>query len=462
MSPTGHRPPATLQHALAALGWTLEAADYGDWEAAMPTLVRVGHEADELAALDEAPPWCDILTADATAEVLAARLTRLLAASSQAGVSALARAAQVDELTGVATRTALMRRLADWLDAPPPGVRALAMLDLDRFKSINDVHGHAVGDEVLRAAGALIGARATERDAVGRLGGDEFVLALARTDEPVLRQELDDLQAALRRIALPAASALQVGASVGVAWVREGETGEDLVRRADALLYRAKAAGRGGVEVDDSTRPGEADPEAELRRFMDVTQVFSERLTQMVHTLSRRLVQGARREALEDRLTGVPNRRYFDERLGRECDQARQHGRALALLFLDLDDFGAINRLHGWHFGDLVLQRFVMLATAGIRLTDWLARWGGEEFCVVMPDTPLDVATEVAERLRAGVAGATLESPDGQRLRLTCSVGVAALDAAGGEEPVALAARAAAASRRAKTAGKNRVVTDGA
>lgn len=455
MSPAGITPPPALVETLAGLGWNLEVVAYADWQQALPTVVRVDSEADELLALDEAPPWVEVLRTMPSPEALAARLTR------RVGAVDLVDLAQRDPLTGLLNRQALGRRMPDWLrERGGQAVMALALLDLDHFKRVNDRHGHAAGDAALVVVGELLRERATERDLAFRFGGEEFALLLARTDDAVLRLEIDELMAALRTREIPGLGEERVTTSVGVTWVQPDDEVPDAIRRADAALYRAKASGRDMAVLDDSRGPDRVDAEGELRRFMDVTQVYNERLTQMVNALGRRLLQGARREALEDRLTGVANRRYFDERLARECEQVQASGRALSLLFMDLDDFGAINRQHGYACGDSVLQRFVMLASAGIRLTDWLARWGGEEFCVVMPDTPPEVAAEVAERLRLAVAGATLESPDGQRVRLTCSIGVAAF-VPGTDAPSALAERAGAAVRRAKAAGKNRVLVDG-
>lgn len=456
MCPAGSMPSPTLQRELEALGWRLQPATSGDWQRRVPTLLLAADETEELAALDEAPPWVEVLRSVPSPEVTAARLLRRLAAAD------LAERSHRDGLTGLFGRAALSHLWPGWLsEHGDQGVLALAVLDLDRFKLINERFGHAAGDAVLAAVGELLRAHLAERDLAFRHGGEEFVWLLARTDDTVLRQEIDDFMVALRTRDFPELGGERVTTSMGLTWLQADDAMVAAIRRADDALYRAKASGRDVVVIDESHRPGGVDPEAELRRFMDVTQVYSERLTQMVNALGRRLLQGARREALEDRLTGVANRRYFDERLARECEQAAQHGRPLSLLFIDLDDFGAINRQHGYACGDDVLQRFVMLAAAGIRLTDWLARWGGEEFCVVMPATAPEVAAEVAERLRQSVAGATLTAPDDQRIRLTCSIGVADFRPAT-DEPPALAERAGAAARRAKTAGKNKVVVDGA
>lgn len=455
MSSAGPAVPGEWHDELLALGWQLRPVAWGAWHEPIAALALVHDTAAELQALQDAPAWVEVVHRLPPAVVLAARLARARQAVDRA------EAAHRDALTGLWGRQALAGRLAGWQhERNGQGVQALVLLDVDRMKLVNDAFGFARGDELLRRIGSLLGGWCTERDLAFRHGGEAFVLLLSRTDDVVMRHEIDALLEAVRRLEVPGID-VPVSASAGATWLRPDDSVEAAMARADALLVRAKSSGRNVAVIDDSSRPDRVDPEAELRRFMDVTQVYSERLTQMVHTLGRRMMQGARREALEDRLTGVANRRYFDERLAREFDHARQRGRPLTLLFLDLDDFGAVNRQHGWNFGDTVLQRFVQLAAAGIRLTDWLARWGGEEFCVVMPDTPLAEAAEVAGRLRQGVAGATLETPDGQRLRLTCSVGVAAVRLDGDDDPDALSARAAAAARLAKGAGKNRVAIDG-
>lgn len=412
VTPDGSAPPVDVQQALDAVGWGLVPARSIDVGDVQPGLIPVP-EPQALDALTELP-----------------------------------------------NRSAFGRHFPDWMErhgADP--VAVLVVLDLDWFKQVNDQFGHGLGDQVLRAVAQALRTGLTARDLAARLGGDEFVLALSRSSAAVLRHDLDELRQRVQGLRFQAAPGLAVTASAGVTDIRPDDGLDTLVARADAALYRAKASGRDAVVFDEGGASLELEHETELQRFMDITQVYSERLTQVVHTLSRRLVQGARRDALQDRLTGVHNRRYFDERLAREWAVAVRDERPLSLLFLDLDDFGAINRRHGYACGDAVLQRFAQLASDSIRLVDWLARWGGEEFCVVMPDTGAADALAVAERLRAAVAAGDFHTPAGDRLGLSCSVGVASRRA-GLDTVDALADAASRAARRAKAAGKNRVVAD--
>ncbi|TXC67314.1 diguanylate cyclase [Piscinibacter aquaticus] len=104
-----------------------------------------------------------------------------------------------------------------------------------------------------------------------------------------------------------------------------------------------------------------------------------------------------------------------------------------------------------------MLRRFAEIARHGVRLTDWLARYGGEEFCPVMPDTDLDTAARVAERVRSQVAVADIRALDQRRVALTVSIGVAAL-AAPADSPLSLVQRASEAVMAAKRGGRNRLV----
>ncbi len=108
--------------------------------------------------------------------------------------------------------------------------------------------------------------------------------------------------------------------------------------------------------------------------------------------------------ASTDGLTGLLNRRSFDERLGGEVSRAIRHGRALALAIIDIDHFKRVNDRHGHLAGDAVLSDVARQLSALARDGDIVARIGGEEFAWIMPETPSPVAFDVADRVRAAVA----------------------------------------------------------
>lgn len=161
-----------------------------------------------------------------------------------------------------------------------------------------------------------------------------------------------------------------------------------------------------------------------------------------------------RRLAGTDALTGLLNRRSFAEIAERELARCRRHGRPLALALGDIDFFKRINDCHGHAGGDQVLQTIARLFSATLRDYDCVARWGGEEFIVLLPDTDLARALGIAERLRASVA-ASAPSFAGETIALSMTLGVAQV--AGDEDWPAVVARADAALYRGKSGGRNRV-----
>jgi diguanylate cyclase (GGDEF)-like protein len=148
--------------------------------------------------------------------------------------------ASTDSLTGIPNRRAFLERLAGAVDAAAWGHRSVVCLvDLDGFKAVNDLGGHAAGDAMLQAVGAALGGAVRETDTVARLGGDEFaVLADISVGFPG-----DMLSERLRQAVAAAGAARGVTASVGVAEIQAGDDLEELMHRADAAMYRSKTAG---------------------------------------------------------------------------------------------------------------------------------------------------------------------------------------------------------------------------
>ena len=162
------------------------------------------------------------------------------------------------------------------------------------------------------------------------------------------------------------------------------------------------------------------------------------------------------REANEDSLTLLANRRHVDRRLAELVEQARQSGRRLSVLIADLDRFKQVNDQFGHMLGNEVLRATADLLRGACRPSDVVARYGGEEFLVLTPDTALDEAAALAERIRAAVEQYPWHSIHPQ-LRLTISLGVAEAAALG---PEALVEEADRRLYLAKQEGRNRVVAE--
>ncbi|AWK85676.1 diguanylate cyclase [Azospirillum thermophilum] len=190
-----------------------------------------------------------------------------------------------------------------------------------------------------------------------------------------------------------------------------------------------------------------------------------ERLREANETLEARVAERTRaleeanaklnRLATQDPLTGVLNRRRFLELARMEMRRAKRHRRALSLFLLDLDRFKQVNDTHGHAAGDEVLCTVVARARAVLRDADQVARFGGEEFVVLLPETDEDGALAVAERLRRAIAGLPVDV-DGLPVQVTASIGVASWAAAEPSLEHTLR-RADAALYEAKQAGRNRV-----
>ncbi len=173
-----------------------------------------------------------------------------------------------------------------------------------------------------------------------------------------------------------------------------------------------------------------------------------------------RQVSSLDRAVVTDALTGLRERAYLDKRMQEEMSRSRRHGQAVSLILLDVDDFASVNRAHGHEVGDQLLLEIGEILGAGLRTSDVLVRYAGEEMAVLATHTPPAGAFLVAERLRRDVevgARKSLREAQGVRRNITLSAGVAGVDA-GVRGKFDLFSAAERALDQAKKEGKNRVV----
>ncbi|HEX7138901.1 MAG TPA: sensor domain-containing diguanylate cyclase [Vicinamibacterales bacterium] len=164
--------------------------------------------------------------------------------------------------------------------------------------------------------------------------------------------------------------------------------------------------------------------------------------------------------SVTDDLTQLYNSRYLNSVLRRETKRATRNGRPLSLLFIDLDGFKGVNDAHGHLYGSRALVEAAFVIRGSARETDVVARFGGDEFALILPDTGGEGAFAVGERIRERIAAHTFLVADGLGMRLTCSVGVATLpDAAASSDELIQAADKAMYA--VKASGKNGIQAAG-
>ncbi|CAN1722321.1 Diguanylate cyclase [Hyphomicrobium sp. 1Nfss2.1] len=165
--------------------------------------------------------------------------------------------------------------------------------------------------------------------------------------------------------------------------------------------------------------------------------------------------------AVIDPLTGLHNRRYMETHLATLVEEARRSGRSLSVLLADIDHFKSVNDTYGHDAGDAVLREFSERFKRNTRGIDLACRYGGEEFLIIMPDTPLERACQIGERLRVSVAADTFLIGPGSGIHITASVGLATLERAD-DTPQSVFRRADTALFEAKRRGRNRVAANAA
>ncbi|WP_245651025.1 GGDEF domain-containing protein [Paramagnetospirillum marisnigri] len=186
--------------------------------------------------------------------------------------------------------------------------------------------------------------------------------------------------------------------------------------------------------------------------------VLAALLMMRAHLTTLRQREEMRKLATTDALTGIANRRHLVDTGRLEVGRARRYAHGLSTMILDIDRFKAINDSWGHPTGDRAIQALSRTMQTIVRDQDMAGRLGGEEFAVILPETDLAGALVIAERMRAAVAGdIEVAADDGQPVRFTVSIGVAALGEADANFEDLLT-RADRALYQAKDSGRNRVV----
>jgi diguanylate cyclase (GGDEF)-like protein len=309
-----------------------------------------------------------------------------------------------DELTGSHNRRHLIKLIESEKErtALLGGQFCLCLLDIDFFKRINDTYGHNAGDTVLRQFALTVQGKIRDGDSFGRYGGEEFLLMLPDTGEQDAVVLAERVRVAIDELTFAAISEdLHVTVSIGIAEFCAGESIGQTVARADEALYVAKSSGRNRILRYGQEPEGVAD--AAPGHFAGVRGFAP---------------------AQTDPLTGLLNRRVLRDRLSHAMERATRHDRMVVLMLLNVNKFKEINDAFGYETGDNILIQIAANARASLRESDTLARWGGDEFVVILEDVAQETdAQQVAEKILNQFALPL--QVDGHECFVTLSIGMA-------------------------------------
>jgi len=228
---------------------------------------------------------------------------------------------------------------------------------------------------------------------------------------------------------------------------------DQLIAAFNGMLTSLSTAEREKREAYDSLLKARDELEIRVRQRTTDLKEVNERLNREIAERLR-FEKALKEAALTDPLTGLPNRRTMADYLQRELTRSKRCNTPLTVLMIDLDFFKMVNDEHGHDEGDAVLIETGRRIKELIRGQDLLARWGGEEFVILLPETPSAGGTVVAEKIRGRIAGEAYTT-SGATLCLTVSIGVATL--VEGQHPDELIKAADTALYQAKRRGRNRV-----
>ncbi len=386
--------------------------------------------------------------------------------------------ARTDVLTGLANRRAFQEEIARVHDNYRQAVAnfSLIMIDIDRFKQVNDAHGHPFGDEVLHGLGEILLDNFRGRDIVTRYGGEEFAVLLPATEIADARRMAESVREIIERSRFEySGKSLNLTVSMGVAEMASGEGTQDLLKRADQAMYAAKHSGRNRVYWHDGIlahplrfpqkRGSDEAPNGGVLAgpagsgntlqgpAMRVVSDNPDLDQQLVNTekLDHETI-GSGDVDLE-LLSNLGTKTMFCQGVHRRIAEFKRGGAAFTALMLQVDQHEELARRYGDQAWKLIMGVVAQAIRSNLREMDLVSCYNDSTFGMVLPNAKLRSAILVGERLRKRIMATTLQL-GGRSVKFTISVGV--VEADGADEMAALVERARQRLEEAQQNGGNR------
>ena len=358
------------------------------------------------------------------------------------------RLARVDALTDLPNRAALDEHGRALFAKGSSRQVVLAMIDVDNLKTLNDNHGHAAGDEALRAVARHLSVALGDTGVVARVGGDEFAALLF---DVAPSEGLAILRGACTSVDLRAAGVDQgLTLSCGVASSTAATDWLGLLRRADAAVYEAKLSGKDRIHF---SRDDEPNWEERRKREVEALEEAGKKVAALESDVVR-----LHHETRLDKRTGLLNAAAFEHDLHELHQHSVERDEPYAIVLCDIDFFHRYNKRYLYEPANETLRRVADALKGACRTGDVVYRYGGEEMIVLLPRTRLAAAGDVGERLRFCVADLRIPHENRPEPQIvTVSVGVAQCHPGDGTTSRQIIDAANRALLVAKESGRNRV-----
>ena len=362
-----------------------------------------------------------------------------------------------DPMTGCFNRRAFFQLMEKAIDRVEQREEPLCcmMLDIDHFKSINDNHGHDMGDRVIAEVAAEMKAACRDRDLVSRYGGEEFCIALpglSLDDSVVVAERIRQKVAKLSKEKFD--SKFDITISIGVAELTGVGGSGALIKEADMALYSAKENGRNRVvrwnsaemtsiieslDIELTGQHSVQDSEATdstslVQQTGNIVKILQDRISDLEQALDEQVVE-VEKQIGYDKLTGLPNHLLFYDRVSQSIARAARSGHSVAILYLDIDGFRRVNDAFGLAAGDQVLCEVSERIASILRSSDTVATLGGkldgggvcrlskDEFVIELSD--LQDASTITWIVRR-IFDSLIEpfKIDDQQIYISCNIGI--------------------------------------